>query len=236
MKRLRDLRVHKVALVPAGANPDAFVVLFKAKDTPPQPGAIPPQEEKPVKKIQDMTQEELVAYATELEKSKAPVEEPKPEVPEAVQKMLDAQTEEIKKATARAEAAENAAKVEKEARERAEFVVVAKATIPHLPGQDVAKGHLLYEISKGVAKDTYDALITLLKAGEEATVKALNEIGNDEGSITGSAFEKIETLAKALVKDGKADTLAKAVDLVAQQNPELYQEYRAENRRRVVVN
>ena len=228
-KRLKDLTITKVALVPAGANPGAHVVLYKSAsvDDPD-----PTKKEEPVKKaLKDMTHEELLAHAEELEKAAPAAADPEPEIPAAVQKMLDDQATAIAKANARAEAAEAAAKVEKEARERTGMASVAKTKIPHLPGTDIDKGNVLYDMEKSMSKESYEAAVTLLEAGNAAVAKALEVSGFDEeGNEGDSAIEKLDAIAKQLVKDGKAKTYEQAFDKAAEENEELYSQYRAEKR------
>lgn len=228
-KRLKDLTITKVALVPAGANPGAHVVLYKSA---PVEDPDPTKKEEPVKKaLKDMTHEELLAHAEELEKAAPAAAEPEPEIPAAVQKMLDDQAQAIKKANDRAEAAEAAAKVEKEARERTSMASVAKAKIPHLPGTDTERGNVLYDMEKSLSKESYEAALKLLEAGNAAVAKAMEATGFDEDGTEGdSAVEKLDAIAKQLVKDGKAKTYEQAFDQAAQENGELYTQYRAEKR------
>ncbi len=172
--------------------------------------------------------DELEALAKEA--NTEPVE-PDP-VPEAIQKMLDAQTAAVKKANDRADALETQVKIEKDAREKVEFTKIAHETLAHLPGTDEEKGTTLQSVNKALPKDVYEKVVTLLKSGEEAMVRVLNsEVGGDDGAVTGSAFDKIQTIAKELVKAGKAPTLAQAIDQVGQDRPELFQEHLRETRR-----
>jgi len=152
-------------------------------------------------------------------------------LPDAVKKILDEQRVEIVKATERAIAAEAAARVEKDARERAEVVKMAETDLSSLLGTAVEKGTLLHGVRNVVTKEQYDALVTMLKAANAASAAVTVPAGTDDTGTMTTAYQKMEGLAKDLVSKGTAKTMATAMDLVAQQNPELWKEYRQETRR-----
>jgi len=185
-----------------------------------------------------LTKEEL-EYLDEMEKKIATVSDDEPldvmkELPDAVKKMLDAQAEQIKKATDRAESAERAAAAEKEARERAQFAKQADLDIPHLPGKSEDKGNVLYAISKAVDSSVFDTLLTMLKAGDAAIRDAGEEVG-EHNPASGSAYDRLATIAKELVKSGRATTEAQGFDLALRENPDLVAQYRQENSRRTYI-
>jgi DNA-binding PucR family transcriptional regulator len=223
LKDAKDLADSDEAVKAAKASTDARI-----RFTP---------EEEPVKKtptkkaLKDMTHEELLAHAEEVEKN-APAPEPEPEpVPASVQKQLDAQAAEIKKANDRAEKAEADAKVEKEARERLRMAGFAKSKIPNLPGTDDEKGNVLYDAQNVMKKESYDELLKMLEAGDAAMAKTMDPVGEDEdGNAGDSAVGQLDAIAKQLVKDGKAKTYEIAFDKAAQENPDIYKQYRAERR------
>ncbi len=67
----------------------------------------------------------------------------------------------------------------------------------------------------------------MLSAGEEGLRKALITVGQ-EGVVTGGGLEKIEKYAKELMADGKATSIAKAMVMAEDQNPEWSEEYHRE--------
>jgi len=183
---------------------------------------------------------EEVEYLDQIEAQIAKASEPVPapvEIPEAVQKMLDAQATEIAKANTRAENAEKAAAVEKEARERADFAKTAETDIPHLPGTSVEKGNTLYAVAKAVDAKVFEALMTLLKAGSVAVdANVLIEDGDSNASGTaGTAFDQLAKIAKDAVVSGVHKTFEQAFDAACTGHPALWKEYRTENRRSVVA-
>ncbi len=56
----------------------------------------------------------------------------------------------------------------------------------------------------------------------------LKQVGSDASAEADDSYGQIESLAKTLIADGKADTLPSAIAKVAAQNPELYSAYVAE--------
>lgn len=253
---LTNLLITKVSVVPRGANPEAHILLFKAADASPSDTAAdislfatpPSPKEKVTMKIDrtKLTKEEgeyldqLEAAVAKAAETPAPTPAPEDvlkELPEAVRKMLDEQTAAIAKANERAEAAERAAAVEKEARERADFAKTAETLIGALPGTAAQKGDTLYAVAKAVPADVYTKVVELLKAGNAAVeTGTLAEIGDSTASGTGStAFEKLATLAKEAVAKGQHRTFEQAFDAACQAHVELWKEYRQENRRTVVA-
>lgn len=262
--RLVKLNITKVSLVPRGACPEAHVMLYKSADLGPTSDSLavtsgPPDGVSTTQDVGPLTTpshtvvpkedrlmgidrskltKEEVEYLDVLESKSPPVpdkeEDITKELPDAVKKMLDAQAEQIKKATERAEAAEKAAAVEKEARERAEFAKRADVDIPHIPGTSNEKGDVLYAVSKAVDTKTFDALVSMLKAGD-AALRASGEESGSDTPVTGTAYEKLTTLAKELVKSGRAKTEPEGFDLALRENPDLYSQYRQEHSRRVYV-
>jgi len=253
---LKDLLIRKVSVVPRGANPEAHILLFKAADDPPpveapsghSTFATPPasKEQSPMTIDRSKLTKEEVEYLDQIEATVAKAAEAPPappqeedilkSLPEAVQKMLDDQRAAIAKAQDRADAAEAAARVEKEARERAEFAKMVDAELAHLPGTAVEKGNALYTVQKAVPADVYTSLLALLKAGNTAMGDAiLAEVGDSNAHGTAStAFEQLATLAKQSIAQGVHKTFEQAFDAACVSHVDLWKEYRQENRRSVV--
>lgn len=256
--RLRKLTVRKVSLVPRGANPEAFVVLYKSADPVPAPtvtagptgtseavstSSVVPhskEENKMESKIDrsKLTKEEA-EYLDSLEAAVTksdPEPDPVPDIPEAVQKMLDEQKEAIAKAMKEAEEAKAEARVEKEKRERSEFAKQADTEFRYLPGTAVEKGDVLFALSKSLTPDQYAAVTKLLKAGDAAIKQASAEVGSADPTPVSSVVEKIEREAQEMMKSGGEKTLQQAIDRVLRENPDLYNEYRQEVGRRSYTN
>ncbi len=120
---------------------------------------------------------------------------------------------------------------EVEKRERADFAKQAEADLACLPGTAESKGGLLYTLSKKLSADDFKAIDTMLKAANEAakTGQIVKELGADGKTVgDGSAFAKIKSLAADLVTKGTAKSEAEAIDMVATQNPALYERHLAE--------
>jgi hypothetical protein len=237
--RLRDLLITKVSLVPRGANPDAHVVLFKS-----QGDASSPESPQPIRKeesvsnvkktIAEMTLEELQAYATELEKSQpAPDPEP-PAIPADVQKQLDEQSEALRKANERNEAAERVVKELQDARACDQFTTQVEKSFPTLPGDPMTKGAALFAVKKAVTPELYAAVEAMLKAGEEAMAKATVDIGDDQPDDSTTPTGQLRAIAQKMADEGKAPTYAQAMVKAIETNPSLYAKARNASRRVII--
>lgn len=80
------------------------------------------------------------------------------------------------------------------------------------------------------APEQMSQIATILDAVAVALGEAgiLKEIGSDADSDSDNAFEKIESLAKAMVESGQVTSLADGISKVAIANPDLYSAYVAE--------
>ncbi len=137
------------------------------------------------------------------------------------------------KAEALAETNAVALKIEKDAREDAEWLAKIEKEASHAPGKSSAEfAAVLKSLADNDPKLADDYFETLKASSvivkESALLKAAGGPGGG-GPVAGSAEEKIEALAKSIVQkgDGKL-TEAAAWDLVIKQNPELYTQYTAE--------
>lgn len=173
-------------------------------------------------------------------------EEPKDDdvlkgLPEDVQKALDARQaksdEAIAKAqdqadaaTKAAEAATIVAKAECEKRERKEFADIAKADLSGLNIEGL--GDQLYDTSKVMEADAFEAHLTTLKAAStQANLAAvLSESGKTAAGTIGGAWDEVEALAKVMVDKNEAPTKEQAIAKVLDKNPELFDRYNAEQR------
>lgn len=153
------------------------------------------------------------------------------ELPEPVKKALADRDAAIAKATADAEAASKAAaeaikKADEETarRETAEAIQKAKAEYPNLPGSDEEKGAIMRTLA-GLPDVVQKAVTTIMKAANEAMAKTFVEVGSTD-PLTGSAYQKMEAMAKERMAKDVTLTKEAAITLVAKDNPDLYAEYR----------
>ena len=176
----------------------------------------------------------LQARIDELEKVAKP--EPKPEDIwkgvstevkekfEAMEKSLEDSKGDTKKAQEEATEARKDTKVEKDARELAEFTKTAEKDYPNLPGTPEEKGRLLKSLSEKFEGKDLETALKMFKAGDEGVAKSLVTLGVD-GIIEGGGLEKITKFAKELLAKGDFKTMAKAMVEAENQNPEWAKEY-----------
>ena len=173
---------------------------------------------------------ELEARIAELEGSEEemPMEEAADDVvalaksaPEPIRKAM----EELAKAKAEAETA-----LAKEREDRADADAIAKArdTFKHLTLDPEKVGPALRRlaaIDADLAKSVEDALASADAQNESADI--FTEVG--KGFVpAGDAINKMTSLAKAAVAEGKAATVEQAMAQVAIDNPALYNDYLSE--------
>lgn len=77
-------------------------------------------------------------------------------------------------------------------------------------------------------KDAYDKHLAVLKAADEGQGKLFTEAGASGESTVGSAEEKINKAAEAIMKEDKTVTKEQAFTRALEQNPGLYDEYMSE--------
>jgi hypothetical protein len=152
------------------------------------------------------------------------------DIPEDLRPTLEALWKSNEEHAKRVSELENVLKSERDERlHKAETERVSKS-FGHVPGVDASKvASLLIGIRKSAPEDA-DAIEDLLAASERAMVAkesgAFEETGSSSTEATsGSAWGRIEGMAKELVTKGDEPNRAKAIDTVLTQNPELYAEY-----------
>jgi DNA repair exonuclease SbcCD ATPase subunit len=168
--------------------------------------------------------------AAEVAKLRAPEAEPEDvlkSLPEAIRKRIE-------DAEAKAAEAEAVAKRERDARQEREYIekMQAYTGLPVNPAEDwrVLKALDALPAEYAAAKDR---LLALLKAGDEAMIHAniTKRQGHSGSSDMGtSAYGRIESQARELVSKGFSPTMEQAMDVVIQQFPSLYAEYRREQK------
>ena len=142
-------------------------------------------------------------------------------VPESVQKVLDAQAEEIKKNK------DTIAKLQ-ENEEVREWVGKA-AAYPNLPIEANALGPILKSASKSMKAEEFKELDRVLKAGDAACKELLKIKGSGAVDTANTAYGKLEGIAKEIQKSEKV-SFEKAFSMACDRNKELYAEQRAEKR------
>jgi vacuolar-type H+-ATPase subunit I/STV1 len=204
-----------------------------------------PEQEKGMYEDEEMKQEEealAVAEAriAELEARIAELEammETEPEEPmegeeemeESVVALAKSAAPEVRKAIAemaKAKAQAEAALV-KEREDRADEAAIAKAReqFSHLNLQAEKVGPALRRLAvmdAELAKSVEDALLSADAQNESADI--FTEVGKGY-ALKGDAIEKMTSLAKAAVAEGKATTIEQALAQVAVENPALYNDY-----------
>jgi len=173
---------------------------------------------------------ELEARISELEGSEdeMPMEEAADDVvalaksaPEPIRKAM----EQLAKAK---DEAENALAKEREDRADADAIVKARDTFKHLTLDPEKVGPALRRlaaIDADLAKSVEDALASADAQNESADI--FTEVG--KGFVpAGDAINKMTSLAKAAVAEGKAATVEQAMAQVAIDNPALYNDYLSE--------
>jgi NADH dehydrogenase/NADH:ubiquinone oxidoreductase subunit G len=166
--------------------------------------------------------EGMAEAETEME---MPVEDAVVAMAKAAPAPLRKAMEELAKAAADAKA-----ELAKEREDRADSEAITKAaeTFKHLNLDPALVGPALRRLSatdEALAKSIEDALLSADAQNESANI--FSEVG--KGFVpSGDAFEKMTSLAKAAVSEGKAATVEQAMAHVAVSNPALYNDYLTE--------
>lgn len=182
----------------------------------------------------DALESEAVAKAAELAEAQERIAElekgseqeaeddPLAKADPAVRKAVEDAQARADEAVAKAEAAE--------ARERAGVFKSRAAAMPRIFGEDEG-GELLRKAADGLGDD-YDELERILLAADEKLSKSelLQETGEGGKPTADSAIAKINDRAAALQEAKPELTRADAISEVNKADPELYEQYKAEQR------
>ena len=144
-------------------------------------------------------------------------------LPQPVREMLE-------KAANEATYAKEELRKEREARRDEEFVQKAAAW-QHLTvdAKDLGPAlRRLTDIDANLASQVEKALSAANAQAESASI--FDEIGRGSRPDDGSAYAKVESMAKAAVNNGDFKTMEQAVASIVTKNPDLYAAYRAEQR------
>jgi hypothetical protein len=176
------------------------------------------QIEKLEKAYEDMAKED-----EEDEEEMDEEEEIMKSLPQPVREMLE-------KAANEATYAKEELRKEREARRDEEFVQKAAAW-SHLTvdAKDLGPAlRRLTDIDANLAGQVEKALSAANAQSESASI--FDEIGRGSRPDDGSAYAKVESMAKAAVNSGDFKTMEQAVASIVTKNPDLYAAYRAEQR------
>lgn len=120
----------------------------------------------------------------------------------------------------------------KKAAQRKDFVMRCEREFAHVPGMSTEQMADMLMQAHAVSKEFGESLEKQWAETAEVVKKSslLGSVGGQPTTTSGSAWDKMQNLAKELVQKSAGElSSAKALDLVMQQNPELYQEYLGEN-------
>lgn len=177
------------------------------------------------------------ARIAELEKAAEPAVDIEPseddmlkEAPEAVRKAFETLEKQAQEAVAKAEAAEEALRKERDERMDAEAIEKARAAFGNLGLDAEQVGPALRRLTETdeVLAKAVEAALTAADAKVESA-DIFTEIGRTSAPA-GSALHKAESMAKAAVADGGAATFEQALTDVFASDPALYTEYLAEKK------
>lgn len=235
---LKDLSITRVALVPAGSNPMADIVLFKSKPSEPPPQS---KESGFMKKNIDTSKlnaAELAALETLLNKSATDIVDPAApppsedilkDLPPAVRAIVEKAQTDAADAKRVAETATATATLEKALREEGDFVTANTAMVKAYPGDAAANARLLHRIKKALKPEDYVEAEKLIKAGNAALEQACAALGGDGESTTVSgAKEKLQELAKAIQKEKPGTTFNVAYEEACAANMDLVRQARGQ--------
>lgn len=148
--------------------------------------------------------------------------------PEPVQKAFEALREQAAAAMEKAAAVEEILRKERDA--RADEAAIAKAaTWTNLQIDPSTVGPALRRVAlqdEALAKSIEDALNAANAQAESGAIFA--EIGKATGPASGSAYERLSTMAKAAVDSGASATMEQAMASLALSQPDLYSSYLTE--------
>lgn len=182
------------------------------------------------------TTEEGTMPEDQITEPVAPAAEPTAEdflkaAPEGVQKAFAALQKMAEDSVAKAAAAEESLRKEREERTNAEATEYAKAAFEHLSLDAEKVGPALHAL-KAINSDLFDALHAALLSAEGQAATAQSDVFVEVGKSTAgaptgeaTAYDRLESMAKAAVEKGEASTFAEAFTAAVSANPDLYTAY-----------
>lgn len=255
---LKTNLIEAVGFVDAGANPDSDILIWKrgvADPTSVQPekgegkmpfdiNSLPEEAQTEFQSLESRIaelEEAATTNATELEVAQKAAAEAVSNADggtdggDPVLKKLDDEVrEQVEKRIAEAEkrADEALAKADVERKERliAKCEAEAKDNYSRIPGDDVAKGKVLYEIDENLSEDTAKGLREMLSAAN-GLIEAggiTEEIGKGGGDKTQTNWDSLVAKANDLVSKGEFETREQAIDHIYSTEPDLIVAARAD--------
>lgn len=184
-------------------------------------GSIPKEEEDMPIDVSKLSAEEKVELRKALadEETKPSEEEVLKSLPEPILEMIRVGKQREDEAVAKAKAAEDALAVERKQREDAELTTELEKELPNLPGSIDERLRLFKQAKSD------PALMSVLKQANQKISNVLDEQGDRGDVAPGTALERLQERARDLVSKGEAKTIEKAITVVAQRDPKLYNEY-----------
>ena len=255
---LKVKRIMTVGFVDEGANPEADILIWKSRNEPtetPSTDATQPEKEGGQSMAFDINTlsaeaqaefqklQELAAQVPALEEERDTLQEqlskaadpPASTEPEDVMKGLDPKVQELFKSLSdRADASEARAEEVVEKLATSELEGFAKADLAALSGEVADQVRILRLMQKSLKAEEFTAVKEMFK-GAAAAVKAADVLKRELGAsepetVGGGAFAKVQAKGAELVRDGKFDTIQKAVAHILRTDNALAKEYEAERR------
>lgn len=167
--------------------------------------------------------EDGMEVEVEVDEDEEEDEELMKSVPEPVRKMIEKYRDEARSAAAEL-------RKERVAKADADAISLVKSWQSlALDAEKVGPAlRKLSEVDADLAKSVEDVLTAVNGQAESANIFA--EIGNSNASTATNAYERLSSMAKAAVTEGKAATFEQAFVEVATANPDLYTQHLAEGR------
>ena len=149
--------------------------------------------------------------------------------PEAVRKAFDAMREQATLALEKAAQVEATLIAERETRADEAAVIKARETFSNLSVDPSVLGPALRKVAAGdpALAETITAALTAANAQAESGA-IFAEIGKSASHSTGSAYERLESIAKAAMDKGDSPTFAQAFSSAVTANPDLYIQHMSE--------
>jgi len=186
-------------------------------------------EAKQVEEELAMAQARIAELEARIAEMEAMMDEPMEEAADDVVALAKAAPEPLRKAIEEMqkakEEAETALAKERDDRADADAIAKARDTFKHLNLDAEKIGPALRRLAQAdeeLAKAVEDALLAADAQNESADI--FTEVGKGYAP-SGDAIERMSSLAKAAVAEGKAGTIEQALAQVAVENPSLYNDY-----------
>jgi len=155
------------------------------------------------------------------------------ELPSEVKEKIENLFKEKEQAMEKIETIQKQLDEEKQAKIQKQFVEKAGDEWKHLPGINAENLGSIVKKLHDLDGDLAKSFEAILKSADTAIANGgqFDEIGKKvaDENANGTAYERIRKQAQSLVDNGNAATIEKAIDVVMQSNPNLYQEYLAGN-------